>query len=197
MFRIYSSFYKYVMCAVGDRLYLIQILNVFVGRRARIDHSPCFCRFLTHRVFSTQVRLSDHIARGGAEAPEGPFYKWPSLRPVLPGLLGGVGQARPAVPAVPVSVRQLPHHGGPPPQRPAGRPRRVRRRPHAPQLPLLRVQRVGLRLCFPLLLCVGQGGFLLLPSVLLDSGGFFHFGLFRRVSAAAAAFQQGNPLKAR
>ena len=94
--------------------------------REEVDGLPlnvsdtCFC-------CSTQVRLTGHNSRGGAEAPEGSLHKWPSLRSVIPGVLGGLGQARPAVPAVLVSVRRLSHHGGPSSQRPAGRPRRVRR----------------------------------------------------------------------
>lgn len=144
---------------------------------------------------STQVRLSDHNSRGGAEAPEGPLHKWPSLRSVLPGFLGGVGQTRTAVPAVPVSVRWFPHYGGPPPQRPAGWPRCVGHRSHAPQLPLLRLQCFGLILRFSVLLLLGQGGFLLLPSLLCDSGSFFHFGLFHSVSVAATSFPEGSPSK--
>lgn len=62
-------------------------------------------------LFSFQVRLSDHISRGSVEASEGPLYQWPSLRSVIPGLLGGVGQAGPPVPALLVSVRWFPHHG--------------------------------------------------------------------------------------
>lgn len=54
--------------------------------------------------FSTQVRPPDHDARGGAEAPEGPLHKRPSLRSVLLGLLGVLGQTRTAVLAVPVPV---------------------------------------------------------------------------------------------
>lgn len=145
--------------------------------------------------FSTQVKPSDHISRGGAEAPEGPVHKWPSLRSVLPGLLGGVGQTRPAVPAVPVSVRWFPHHGGPPPQRPAGWPRCVRHRSHAPQLPLLCVQRFGLILRISVLLLLGQGGFLLLPPLLCDSGNFFHLGLFLSVPVATASFPKRSPSK--
>lgn len=104
-----------------------------------------------------------------------------------------MGQTGTAVPAVPVSVRRLPHSGGPPPQRPSGRPRRVRRRSHAPQLPLLCVQRSGLSLCLSVLLLLGQGGFLLLPYLLRDSGSFFHLGLFLGVSVVTPSFPKGSP----
>lgn len=143
-----------------------------------------------------QVWLPHHIPRGGAEAPESPLHKWAPLRSVLPGVLGGVGPARPAVPAVLVLVRWLPYHGGPPPQRPAGRPRRVRHGSHKPELLLLSVQRAGLLLRFYVLRLLGQRGFLLLPLLLRDAGGFFHPGLFLCFSEAPASFQKGNPSKA-
>lgn len=166
--------------------------SVFVSKRGQqfsLSLLPpdfiCVC-------FSAQVRPPDHDARGGAEAPEGPLHKRPSLRSVLLGLLGVVGQTRTAVLAVPVPVRWLPHSGGPPPQRPAGRPCRVRLRPHAPQLPLLRFQCSGLHLCVSVLLLLGQREFLLLPSLLCDSGSFFHLGLFVRLSVATASFPKGS-----
>lgn len=152
-------------------------------------------QFMCSCFFSTQVRLSDIKSRGGAEAREGPLHQWPALRSVLPGLLGGVGPTRPAVPAVPVSVRRLPVHGGPPPQRPAGRSCRVQQRPHAPQLPLLRVQRPRLILRFSFLLLLGQRGFLLLPSLLRGSRSFFHPGICLCVSITAASFPKGSASK--
>lgn len=105
--------------------------------------------------FSTQSRLSDHKSRGGAEASEGPRHKWSSLLCVLPGLLGGLGQSRPAVPAVPVSLRWLSHYGGSPPQRPIGGPRCICHRSHTPQLSLLGVQRSGVFLRLSVLLFLG------------------------------------------
>lgn len=139
-----------------------------------------------------QVRLSDNNSRGGAEAPEGSLHKWPSLCPLLPGLLGVVGHAGTAVSALPVSVWRFPHPGGPPPQRAAGRPRCVRLGPHAPQLPLLRVQRFGLLLRIFVLLLLGQGGFLLLPSLLCDHGSFFSPGLLVSISVAKTPFPKGS-----
>ncbi|KAF6730036.1 Transmembrane protein 180 [Oryzias melastigma] len=50
----------------------------------------------------------------------------------------------------------FPYHGGPPPQRPAGRPRRVRHGSHKPELLLLTVQRAGLLLRFYVLRLLGQ-----------------------------------------
>lgn len=180
-------------------------MRIFKYVSSRVSLAPTSRLIITKRVFISlllvsfifrlffQVRLSDHDPRGGAKAPEGPLHEWPPLRSVLPGLLGGVGQTGTTVPSVPVSVRRLPHHGGPPPQRPAGRPRRVRQRPHAPQLPLLRVQRFGLLLRLSVLLLLGQGGFLLLPSLLCDAGSFFRLGLFLGVSAASVSFPEGGP----
>lgn len=144
---------------------------------------------------STQGGLSDHISRGGAEAPEGPLHKWPSLRYFVPGLLGGVGQTRLAVPGVPVPVRRFPHYGRPPPQRPAGGPRGVGCRSHTPQLSLLGVQCFGLILSFSVLLFLGQGEFLLLPSVLYDTGSFFYLGLFHCVQVATESFSKRSPSK--
>lgn len=145
--------------------------------------------------FPVQVRLSDHNSRGGAEAAQGPLQEWPPVGAVLPGLLGVVGPTGAAVPAVPVSVRRLPHAGGPPPQRTAGRPRRVRLGPHAPQLPRVRLQRSGLLLRLSVVLLLGQGGFLLFPSLLCHSGSFLHLGLCVSVSIATATFPKGAPSK--
>lgn len=147
--------------------------------------------------FPTQGGPPDHVSRGGAEAPEGPLHKWPTFCYFIPGLLGGVGQTRLAVPGVPVPVRRFPHYGRPPPQRPAGRPCGFGRWPHTPQLSLLGVQCFGRILSFSVLLFLGQGEFLLLPSFLYDAGSFFYLGLFRCVQVAAESFSKRSPYKTR
>ena len=140
-----------------------------------------------------QGGLPDHIPRGGAEAPGRPLPQRAPVRPLLPGLLGGVGAALAPVPGVPVPLRRLPHRRGPQPQRPAGGPGGVGGGSHAPQLPLLAVQRRGLAVRLPVLLLLGQGGPALVPAVLRGAGGRVGAGLLGRVPAATAALREPAP----
>lgn len=191
-----------VFTQVCWRCLLLTLHQMSVSLREVTYHKSCdfnklllifFFSFLF--CFSTQGRLSDHNTRSGAEAPESALHKWPSVRYFVPGLLGGVGQTRLAVPCVPVSVRRFPHYGRPPPQRPTGGPRSVGRWSHTPQLSLLGVQCFGLILSFSVLLFLGQGEFLLLPSVLYDAGSFFYLGLFPCVPVATESFSKRGPPK--